>query len=277
MNDGWVSVYRKIEENPIVCKDNDYFRVWHHLLYNATHKEKEAIFGKEKIILKPGQLITGREAIANKCKVQSSKVVRILKAFKIEHQIEQQTCTKGTLITIVNWDKYQKNEHQNEQQMNNERTTNEQQMNTNNNEIMKQCNNEINNKNISSSNNKDLFSYTEEAFGRTFNGIEYEMINNWEDNELTRHAIEQSILNGARKLNYVEKVLSNYKKEGIKTVEEAKAKEEEYQKNKAKKEETKKVEVIKTDVDERGVTYQLLSNGKTRFIDVGGKECNLKK
>lgn len=126
-----------------------------------------------------------------------------------------------------------------------------------------------NNENISSS-NKDLFSYTEEAFGRTLNGIEYEMVNNWEDNELTRYAIEKSVSNGAKKLNYVKKVLSNYEKEGIKTVEEAKAKEEEYQKNKAKKEEIKKVEVIKTAVDERGITYQLLSNGKTRFIDVGG-------
>lgn len=132
--EGWISTYRKILENPIVCKDSDYFAVWMYLLLNATHKESPAIFNKNKIILKKGQLITGRKVIAEKFNISESKVQRILKIFEIEQQIKQQTCSQNRLISIINWNEYQQNEQQIEQQVNNERTTNEQQMNTNNND-----------------------------------------------------------------------------------------------------------------------------------------------
>ena len=36
-NSGFIALHRKILDNPIVCRDNDYFRVWLHLLLNATH------------------------------------------------------------------------------------------------------------------------------------------------------------------------------------------------------------------------------------------------
>ena len=58
--EGWIKVHRKILENPIVCKDSDYFSVWTYLLLNATHKEIPAVFKGKKILLQPGQLITGR-------------------------------------------------------------------------------------------------------------------------------------------------------------------------------------------------------------------------
>ena len=54
----------------------------------------------------------------------------MLKLFESEHQIEQQKTNKFTIITILSYDEYNKPEQQNEQQMNNKRTTNEQQMNT---------------------------------------------------------------------------------------------------------------------------------------------------
>jgi hypothetical protein len=52
-------------------------------------------------------------------------VQRILKTFKSEQQIEQQTTSRNRLITIVAWNEYQKSEQQNEQQVNNKRTTSE--------------------------------------------------------------------------------------------------------------------------------------------------------
>lgn len=131
--EGWVKIHRKMLENPIICKDSDYLSVWIYLLLNATHKEIPALFKGKKIILKPGQLITGRKSISSKLKISESKIYRIINDYKSEHQIEQQTSNKNSLITIINWDKYQENEQQNEQQMNNKRTTNEQQVNTNKN------------------------------------------------------------------------------------------------------------------------------------------------
>lgn len=132
--EGWISTYRKILENPIVCRDSDYFAVWMYLLLNATHKESPAIFNKKKIILKKGQLITGRKTIAEKFDISESKVQRILKTFEIEQQIKQQTCSRNRLISIINWNEHQQSEQQIEQQVNNERTTSEQLVNTNNND-----------------------------------------------------------------------------------------------------------------------------------------------
>lgn len=92
--EGWISLYRKVMDNPIVCKDAEYFSVWVYLLLNATHKEYPAVFKGERITLKPGQLITGRKSISEKFSINESKVQRILKSFENEHQIEQQTGNK---------------------------------------------------------------------------------------------------------------------------------------------------------------------------------------
>lgn len=132
--EGWVCLYRKILENPIVCKDSDYFAVWCYLLLSATHKKTSALFKGKKIVLLSGQLITGRKSIAKKFKIDESKVQRILKTFENEQQIEQQTSSQNRLITIINWYQYQEIEQQNTQQVNNECTTDEQRVNTNNNE-----------------------------------------------------------------------------------------------------------------------------------------------
>ena len=131
--EGWIKIHRKILENPIICKDSDYLAVWIYLLLNATHKEIPALFKGKKITLQKGQLITGRKSMSNQLKISESKIFRIINDYKSEQQIEQQTSNKNSLITILNWDKYQQIEQQNEQQMNNKRTTNEQQMNTNKN------------------------------------------------------------------------------------------------------------------------------------------------
>lgn len=128
--DGWIKLHRKIWDSPTVTRDSDYLAVWIYLITHATHKEYKTYFNGSKIVVKPGQLITGRKKIAAITRVSESKIFRILKCFENEQQIEQQTKPSGSVISIVNWDKYQINEQPNEQQMNNERTTNEQPMNT---------------------------------------------------------------------------------------------------------------------------------------------------
>ena len=49
---------------------------------------------------------------------------------KIEQQIEQRKSNANRLISIANWIDYQDGEQQIEQQLNNDRTTTEQQLNT---------------------------------------------------------------------------------------------------------------------------------------------------
>ena len=123
--DGWIKIHRKMLANPVVFKDSDHVAVWMYLLLTATHKNFPTMFCGKKIILRPGQLITGRKKIAEYTGVQESKVTRILNLFKNEHQIEQQATRHGSIISIVEWNKYQDIEQQNEQQVNNKRTTSE--------------------------------------------------------------------------------------------------------------------------------------------------------
>ena len=51
--EGYIKLHRKILDNPIVCKDAEYFAVWIYLLLNATHKEIDMVFKGKRITLKP--------------------------------------------------------------------------------------------------------------------------------------------------------------------------------------------------------------------------------
>lgn len=78
----------------------------------------------------------------------------------------------------------------------------------------------MNNDNVLSS-NSGLFDYVEQCLGRTLNGVEFEIINKWDDNELTRYAIQQAMLNGGRSIKYIQTILNSYKTKGISSVEDA--------------------------------------------------------
>lgn len=92
--------------------------------------------------------------------------------------------------------------------------------------------NDNDNENI---NNNNLFNFIESNFGRTLNSIEYEEISNWEDNELTRYAITQAVLNGGYTINYIKTILNSYRLKGISTVLEAQKDDEDFQKKKLAK------------------------------------------
>ena len=78
-----------------------------------------------------------------------------------------------------------------------------------------------------------IYDFLEQNFGRTLNGIEIEMIREWNDNELTRYAIKQAVLNGKYNVKYINTILVNYRNNSITTVQQA---QEEEKKFKSKKE-----------------------------------------
>lgn len=125
---GWFKFHRKTFENPMIMKDTDTLSVWVWLLGNATFDERRVLFGGVDRKLNKGELVTTAKFIANELKINESKVNRILKMLENEKQIEKQTTSRNTLIYIVNWEKYQSDEKQNEKQVTNECKTNEEQM-----------------------------------------------------------------------------------------------------------------------------------------------------
>lgn len=131
--EGWVRIHRKIIDVPWFNK-SEYVHLWLYLLLKANHKDQEVFIGNEKVLVKRGQLLTSRHKLSEVVHIQENKIYRILKCFENEHQIEQHKTRKYTVISILNYDTYQKSEQGTEQQMNNKCTTDEQQMNTNNND-----------------------------------------------------------------------------------------------------------------------------------------------
>lgn len=105
--DGWIKLHRKIFENPVVCKDSDYFTVWVYLLSNAASRRVKVLFGKQKITLEAGQLVCSRSKIASKLNINREKVRRILDFFAKEGQLVQQIEPYGQVITICSWSDYQ--------------------------------------------------------------------------------------------------------------------------------------------------------------------------
>jgi len=128
MNKGYIYLHRKLLDNPVVMKDADHLAVWVYMLMKANHSSKDVWFGKERITVNRGQFITGRKVIAKDLGVNESKVYRIIKLLKSEHQIEQRVSNTSSLITILNYSEYQ----QVNNKVNNDRTTSEQRVNTTN-------------------------------------------------------------------------------------------------------------------------------------------------
>lgn len=146
MAGGYIKLYRSLLDNPIITKP-DYFVIWIYILLKASHKEHYQLVGNQRIHLIPGQFPTGRKKISKDLGISENKIYRALNYFENEHQIKQQKNNKFTVITILNWHKYQgngtTNEQQNEQQIDNKSTTNRQQIDTNKND--KNVKNEKNN------------------------------------------------------------------------------------------------------------------------------------
>ena len=91
----------------------------------------------------------------------------------------------------------------------------------------------INNNSSSSIEKRDtIYDFLEQNFGRTLNSIEIEVIREWNDNELTRYAIKQAVLNGKYNIKYINTTLVNYKNNSITTVQQAQEEEKKFKSRK---------------------------------------------
>ena len=97
-------------------------------------------------------------------------------------------------------------------------------------------------KEINKESNK--FELIEKNLCRALSPIEIEVINNWDyDDEIIELAIRESILNNAKTIKYIDRVLFNWEQNNIKTVEDAKRYIEEFSnKVKPKKKKETKIE-----------------------------------
>lgn len=107
---GWVKLYRQLIDSQ-VFQNEGLLKVWLWCLLKAAHKGQwaEIQMGPSisEVWLKPGQFIFGRHSAAKKLKMKESTVwKRMLKLQKIEN-LNIESNTHYSLITIINWDSYQ--------------------------------------------------------------------------------------------------------------------------------------------------------------------------
>jgi DNA replication protein len=84
-----------------------------------------------------------------------------------------------------------------------------------------------------------IYDTFEREFGRTLSSIEYEIISGWlESNykeEVIIEALKEAVYNGANSLRYIDRILYEWNKKGIKSVNEVHKEKEKFNKSKNEK------------------------------------------
>jgi hypothetical protein len=117
---GWIKLHRQILEWEWYS-DNNCFRLFLHLILKANHKEKRF----KGIELKVGSIVTSRDLLARETGLTSQQIRTALTKLISTNEITNVTSSQGTIIQIVNYEKYQvpTNEITNEQPTSNQQST----------------------------------------------------------------------------------------------------------------------------------------------------------
>lgn len=85
----------------------------------------------------------------------------------------------------------------------------------------------------------DIYSTIEKEFGRTLSPIEYEIVKAWLDNsmsiDLIKEALKEATYNGVSNLRYIDKILYEWGKKGIKTVNDVEKQRKNFKEKKEEK------------------------------------------
>lgn len=148
MSKGWIKIHRRITEWEWYDEPNT-FRIFFHLLLKANHKPNNY----RGVLIEAGQVMTGLDKLASETRLTPQKVRTSLNRLKSTNEITVKSNTQGTIIQIVNYNKYQITAD--DQQTDNKRITNQQQ--TDNKPIT--TNNNVNNEENGENKEETIFNF----------------------------------------------------------------------------------------------------------------------
>ncbi|MCK1983715.1 MULTISPECIES: hypothetical protein [Peribacillus] len=116
---GYIKLYREILQSPI-WQDPPKLRLWLLCLMKANHQQAELLIENQIINLSPGQFLTGRLSlevdynrnVPKKYIVSGKTLWRWLKLLESKGSVSIKSTNKYSIVTIVNWDKYQKGDQE---------------------------------------------------------------------------------------------------------------------------------------------------------------------
>jgi hypothetical protein len=131
--EGFAVFHRKIVEWQWYT-DSNTFRLFFHLILMANHKDNNW----KGIDVKRGQIVTGRKSLSKELGLTEQQIRTSINKLISTNEITIEPTNKFTLVTIVNYDFYQKIEpkvtNKSTNNITNEQPTNNQQITTNNND-----------------------------------------------------------------------------------------------------------------------------------------------
>ena len=95
-----IQISRSIYDSEIWHKPSDWIKIWIYLLWNVNFKDNNDF--------KRGENFFRYEIIALDCGVSYNTVVKCIKYLKLATQVQVKKTTRGAIISVCNYDKYQK-------------------------------------------------------------------------------------------------------------------------------------------------------------------------
>jgi DnaD/phage-associated family protein len=199
-------------------------------LLKASHTDHKQLVGMKVIELKPGQFVFGRSRAASELNMSESTVWRYMKLLEKLDSIVLKPNNKFTVVTVGKWGNYQAHDTDGEQQMDNKRTTNEQQMDTNKNVK------NVKNSSSSGSSQNDVIGFYHQnlQIGVTSSPYVYEQIQHWIvdlDTDLVLAAMKLSAKKEKKGFDYTEGILKKWVEAGVQTIDDARKFEQSFKNN----------------------------------------------
>lgn len=110
MSEGFISIHRKVWDNPISKKPN-YLAVWLFILSRANYTDKPEIINGRKVIIKRGSYYGSIAKIAEHFGLSRSVVAKIINYFERDGMVDTKRTRSYTVFTVLNYDDYQKSVH----------------------------------------------------------------------------------------------------------------------------------------------------------------------
>ena len=108
MREGWISIYRKIQDSWL-WEDKPFSKgqAWVDLLLSVNHKDNKIMFDGKLINVKRGEFITSIRKLCEKWGWSNTKVRRFLDVLQSDRMVSYKSDTRKTIVSIVNYSDYQ--------------------------------------------------------------------------------------------------------------------------------------------------------------------------
>ncbi|EMF0391867.1 hypothetical protein JMQ88_000942 [Enterococcus hirae] len=155
---GWIALHRNIGDHWVYQEKRVFskYEAWLDLLMDANHQNNKFLFDGQLIEVKRGEFITSVRQLCERWGWSNTKVNRFLKMLENDQMLIRKSDSQKTVITIVNYDFYQRNESKETTAKRQQSDTETSQKHTNNND--KTMNNNVNNNNRRNNRKKRLYA-----------------------------------------------------------------------------------------------------------------------